>query len=376
MIIKKVKIYPLSYNLKVPFASAGGWTKKRTSVLIEVITNEGLSGWGEANGPMLAIMKAIEDDLVPIVIGKDPLNTSIIWEQMNLLRRKGIPSSAVGGVDIALWDLKGKIIGEPLYKIFGGAFFEKLLPYATTIFYHENDLNSLKGLEEDISYLIDHGFKAVKMKVGFGIDFDLKRIRRVRELLGTDFPIMVDANQSYNFLTSLRFGHILEEFGIRWLEEPIPWISLSAYKKLGEKLDIPIAGGESEVNIMGFVEAFKQGSVSIIQPDICMIGGITPALSIATLARAFGVDFCPHSFGTIIGWSASVHLASGFPHYIGENLSIQSPVLLEWDVTENIMRDNIVVKKPEIINGVMHVTNDHGLGVEVDREEIEKFIIK
>jgi len=375
MIIKKVKVYPVSYNLKVPFISAAGLTRKRSSVLVEVITNEGLSGWGEANGPTLTVAKAIEEVLSPIIIGKDPLDAGVIWEQMNICRRKGTPTGAVGGVDIALWDLKGKILDVPIYKLFGGCFYKKLTPYATTIFYHENDLKSVATLEKDVTNIISRGFKAVKMKVGFDVDFDIKRLSKVRELLGNDFTIMVDANQSYDFMSALRFGRALHDLEIRWFEEPIPWISLSAYRELGGKLNIPIAGGESEFNLIGFVEALRQRAVAVIQPDPSTVGGITPSLYISTLAKAFGVTFCPHSFGTIIGLSASIHLTSGFSHYTGENL-ITKPVLLEWDATENIMRDKIIIKGPKMVNGCVNVPSDPGLGIEVDKKAIRKFMVE
>ena len=375
MIIKKVKVYPVSYNLKVPFTSAAGWTRKRSSVLVEVITNENLSGWGEANGPLLTVAKAIEEVLGPIIIGKDPLDIGVIWEQMNICRRKGTPTGAIGGIDIALWDLKGKILGIPIYKLLGGCFYEKLMPYATTIFYHENNLKSVAALESDIIKLISDGFKAVKMKVGFDVDFDIKRVSKVRELVGSDFTVMVDANQSYDFMSALRLGRTLQDLKIHWYEEPIPWISFQAYRELGEKLNIPIAGGESECDLMGFVEALRQRAVNIIQPDPSIAGGITPSLYVATLAKVFGVTFCPHSFGTIIGLSASIHLTSGFSHYAGENL-LRKPVLLEWDATENIMRDEIITKGPKIVNGFVNVPSGPGLGIEVDKKAIEKFIIK
>ena len=153
------------------------------------------------------------------------------------------------------------------------------------------------------------------------------------------------------------------------------WTSLSAYRDLGERLNIPIAGGEVETALLGFVEAIRQRAVQIIQPDPALCGGITPSLHIASLSKAFEVSFSPHAFGTLIGLSATLHLTAGVSHYADWSV-IPRPVLLEWDATENPLRDNIIAKGPEVIDGMVAVPKIPGLGVEVDREAIAALRVK
>ena len=375
MEIKAVNAYPVQCKVNTPFTSATGWRTSQGSVLIEVIAEDGLSGWGDAQGPLRTIATAVEDDIAPIIVGQDPLDAGMLWEKMQVRRTKGTPPGVIGAVDMALWDLKGKILNVPVHQLMGGCFHEHVQPYATAIFYHEDDWDSIAALEEEAVKLLEKGFRAIKMKVGFGIQRDIKRISKVREVLGDGFPLMVDANQSYGFLSALELGFALKELDIRWYEEPMVWTSLSAYRDLGERLNIPIAGGEVETAFLGFVEAIRQRAVQIIQPDPAQCGGITPSLHIASLAKAFEVSFSPHAFGTLIGLSATLHLTAGVSHYADWSV-VPRPVLLEWDATENPLRDRIIAKGPEVIDGMVAVPKTPGLGVEVDREAIAALLVK
>jgi len=374
MKIKEIKIFPLRAKVEF-FASATGWRNLRETILIEIITDEGFSGWGEAKGPLFSVVKAIEEDLAPMIINEDPLNNGVLWEKMQIKKLKGTPPGAIGGVDMALWDLKGKILNVPVYQLLGGCFIDSIQPYATALFYHskEEKENSLL-FEEEAKNLLDLNFKAIKMKVGFGIKNDLKRVRKLRELAGKDFPIMVDANQSYGFSSALELGKILDELGVVWFEEPMPWISISAYKELGRRLNLLIAGGEIETNLMGFVETIKQRSVQIIQPDPIMCGGITPCQHIASLAKASQVVFCPHCFGSIVNLFACIHLTVGFSHYANWT-PIDRPVLLEWDATKNPLMEDIVENLPRIKNGIIDIPQGPGLGIEINKKGLERFIV-
>jgi D-galactarolactone cycloisomerase len=374
MKIKEIKLFPLRAEVE-PFASATGWRNLRETILVEIITDEGFSGWGEAKGPLSCIVKAIEENLAPIIINEDPLNAGVLWEKMQIKKLKGTPPGAIGGIDMALWDLKGKILNVPVYQLLGGCFINSIQPYATALFYHSNKEkeNSLL-FEEEAQQLLDLNFKAIKMKVGFGIKNDVKRVRKLRELAGKDFPIMVDANQSYGFSSALELGKILDELGVVWFEEPMPWISISAYKELGRRLNLLIAGGEIESNLMGFVETIKQRSVQIIQPDPIMCGGITPCQHIASLAKASQVVFCPHCFGNIVNLFACIHLTVGFSHYANWT-PIDRPVLLEWDATKNPLVEAIVENLPRIKNGIIGIPQGPGLGINIDRKALGRFLI-
>jgi len=194
MKIKEIKLFPLRAEVEL-FASATGWRNLRETILIEIITDEGFSGWGEAKGPLSCVVKAIKEDLAPMIINEDPLNNCVLWEKMQIKKLKGTPPGAIGGVDMALWDLKGKILNVPVYQLLGGCFIDSIQPYATALFYHsKKEKENYLLFEEEAQRLLDLNFKAIKMKVGFGIKNDVKRVRKLRELAGKDFPIMVDAN--------------------------------------------------------------------------------------------------------------------------------------------------------------------------------------
>lgn len=375
MKVKEVTTYPVSCQLKKPFASATGWRKSRDTVLVEVVTDEGLSGWGEAHGPLKALCRAIEDELAPMVIGADPLDVAVLWDKMQIRRLKGAPPGAVSGIDMALWDLKGRILGAPVYRLIGGRFHRRLQPYATALFYREDHPESVAALEEEARSLLESGFRAIKMKVGFGLERDIRRVSRLREVAGPEFCIMADANESYDFTSALRLGLKLRDLGVQWFEEPLPWVSLPAYKELGERLNMPIAGGEVESALPVFIEALRQRAVQIVQPDPCLAGGITACLHIASWAKAHEVVFCPYTFGSLVGLAAAVHLLAGTSHYPAWT-PMERPVLLEWDATENPIRDRVIARGPAIVEGFVDVPEDPGLGIEVDRDAVLAFLVR
>lgn len=375
MIIKEVKVYPVSYKLKRPFASATGWKYTRSMVFVEIISDEGLSGWGETRAPLISTVNCIEKDIVPYIVGKNPLDVKVIWEQLQILKMKGIPIRCISCIDMALWDLKGKILGISLCNMLGGCFNKEIQPYATAFFCYEDEFGSFQSLEREAKNILSLGFKYIKMKIGFGVDYDIKKISRLRKIIGNDFPVMVDANQSYDFLSILKLSNILKDLKVQWIEEPLPWISISEYKELGDRLNIPLAGGEQESTQLGFFEVMKQRAVQIIQPDIYVCGGITPLIHIMSLAKAFGIYFSPHTFGSIIGLSAAIQLIASFSYY-PRWVTINRPILLEWDAVENNLRDKILKKGPKIINGKVIVSEEPGLGVEIDKKALREFAIE
>lgn len=375
MIIKEVKVYPVSYKLKRPYASATGWKYTRSMVFVEIISDEGLSGWGETRAPLISAVNCIEKDIIPNIVGKNPLDVKVIWEQLQILKMKGVPIRCISCIDMAIWDLKGKALGISLCNMLGGCFNREIQPYATAFFRYEHDESS-QSLESEAHNILNLGFQYIKVKIGFGVDYDIKKIGRLRKIIGDDFPIMVDANQSYDFFSILKLGNALKNLKVQWIEEPLPWISILEYKELGDRLlNIPLAGGEQESTQLGFFEVMKQRAVQIIQPDIYVCGGITPLIYIMSLAKAFGIYFSPHTFGSIIGLSAAIQLIASFSYY-PRWVTINRPILLEWDAIENTLRDKILKKGPKIINGKVIVSEEPGLGVEIDKKALMEFVIE
>ena len=372
MRIADVKAYPISCTADRAFANALSWNKRRAVTLVKITTDDGLTGWGECYGPAEAMACLVETYFRERLIGCDPTQVEYHWQ---VQAKKGIPAGALGGIDIALWDLKAKTLGVPLYQLLGGKFLGEFRPYASGFPFKEDNPDSFEQLDKDIEKALAGSFKALKMKIGFGKNRDMARIKHVKKAFDESVELMVDVNQGYDLMTCLELAPFLEECKVKWLEEPLPWQSFSGYKELKSKIRIPIAAGESEVTMQGYTEAIFGRVVNIIQPDLPACGGITPAKRIAALAFAFHVDFQPHIFGTVLGMPAALHLLASLPKTQSWCV-FPRPVLLEWDINPNLLAET-VLKQPIIIgNGVVKVPEGPGLGVEVDETAIARFSLK
>jgi D-galactarolactone cycloisomerase len=373
MRIAEIKAYPVSYTPDRAFANALDWNKKRAVTLLKITTDEGLAGWGECYGPPAGIARIVETHFRDKLVGCDPMRVEYHWQHVQA--KKGIPAGAVGGIDIAWWDLTAKAPGVPLYQILGGKFLGEFVPYASGFPFKEDCPDGLEQLDKDIENTLAGGFKALKMKIGFGKERDAARITRVKKAVGNDVELMVDANQGYDLMTCLEMAPFLEECKVKWLEEPLPWQSFAGYKELKSKIRIPIAAGEAEVTMQGYTEAITGRVADVIQADLPACGGITAAKRIAALAFAFHVDFQPHVFGTILGLPAALHLMAALPNYQSWAL-FPRPVLLEWDLNPNKLAEKLLNQPIRICNGVVKVPEGPGLGVEIDESAIAEFLVK
>jgi len=373
MKIVDVKAYALSHTPKRPLANATDWNKKRSVVLVKITSDEGITGWGEAYGAPQGIAKIVETHFKDRLVGTDPFRIEYHWHAAQV--KKGIPAGALGGVDVALWDLKARALNVPLYELLGGKIGDTFAPYASGFPYKEDSPESLEQFDLDIDEVINKGFKAVKIKIGFGKAVDMKRISRIRERFGDDIELMVDANQGYNLRTCLELLPFLEECKVRWLEEPLPWHGFSGYQELRKRSRIPIASGEAEQSMQGFIEAIKNGVVDIIQPDVPLCGGLTAAKRIASLAYDFQVEYHPHIFQSVFALPASLHLLASLPDTKSWQV-LPDLMLLEWDVNSNPIAQKVLKNPIKIANGVVKVPEGIGLGVEVNEEAFEEFLIK
>lgn len=372
MRIADVKAYPVSCTTDRAFANALNWMKKRAVTLVKITTDEGLAGWGESYGPAEGIARLVETYFKEKLVGCDPMQVEYHWQ---VHAKKGIPVGALGGIDIALWDLKAKALGVPIYQILGGKFLGEFVPYASGFPFKEDAPHSFEQLDKDIENTLAGGFKALKMKIGFGKQKDMARIKRIKDAFDESVELMVDANQGYDLMSCVEMAPFLEDYKVKWLEEPLPWHSFSGYKELKSKIPIPIAAGESENTMQGYTEAIAGRVVDIIQPDLPACGGITAAKRIAELAFAFHVDFQPHIFGTVLGLPAALHLLASLPKTQSWCVCPR-PVLLEWDINPNILAKTLLKQPIAIQYGVVKVPEGPGLGVEVDETAIPSFQLK
>src|SRR5262249_43331841 len=251
MKIIDVKTYAIQSAIEPPFAFSQGWVRKRSATLAEIVTDEGLSGWGEAFNqglePPQISAATIEHALKPLVIGANPLDTEVLWHKMYHATRdygrKGAVMAAISAIDIGLWDIAGKALRVPVYQLLGGAFRKRVQAYATG-FYRLNGPGEAKRLGEEAVAHWGSGLRVMKIKLGFGVADDTAVMEEVRRALGyRGVELTIDTNHAYGVADALRLGRAQESFDLRWYEEPVAPEDYAGYREVRSQLSIPIAGG-------------------------------------------------------------------------------------------------------------------------------------
>jgi D-galactarolactone cycloisomerase len=376
MIITDVRTHMLEARLSQPFAYSRAWYDTRTAMVVEIETDQGLIGWGECYGPA-PITAAVVKAMAPWLIGEDPLRTDFLWRTIYARLRdhgqKGVVIQGLSGIDIALWDIKGKHFGVPVYQLMGGPVRTEVNAYATGL-YRRQSGDPLKYLAEEAAEYVADGFKAVKLKVGFGVEEDAAVTRAVRDAIGPDVGLMVDANHAYDAVAAIRLGRMIEAHDIGWFEEPVPPEDVAGYKAVKAALPIPIAGGECEFTRFGFRDMLTSRAIDIIQPDTCAAGGLSECKKIADMAEAFGVRYNPHVWGTGIAIAASLQLLAVLPSHTPTSLAPLEP-LLEFDRTEHPIRQSLLMQPIEHSKGIVRVPGGPGLGIEIDRAALARFAV-
>lgn len=374
-----VTVHVIKSKLDKPFAFSQGWVNERSATLIEIKTNEGIAGWGEAfcQGlePPEISAAVIENALKPILLEQCPLDIEVLWHKMYSTTRdygrKGSVISAISAVDIALWDIAGKYYNEPIHQLLGGAFRNKIKPYATGFYRLKGKGEANRLAEEAISHY-ENGFDHMKVKLGFGIEDDLKCMETIYNVLkNKNVTLMIDTNHAYGRSEALLLGKQLEDYRLRWYEEPVVPEDINGYSELKSKLNIPIAGGENEHTLFGFKSLFESNAVDIAQPDIGSCGGITGAKQIINLAHSFGVEVNPHVWGSAIAQAASIQVIASIPltHF---SIFAREPIL-EYDQSSHPFRRELLTSPIELVNGMINVPKGKGLGIDINLNTIKKY---
>ena len=276
MRITAIDTYLLESKLDRPFGWSQGWIDRRTIGLVKITTDAGFVGWGEGCGGSAF---AVVSDLAPLLLGRDPMQRNRLWQVMygalhNGNVGVGFGGSAISAVDIALWDIAGKVTGLPIHELLGGRIRDKLAVYATGLYYTEGEFPD-RLLDEARGY-VEAGYKGMKTKVGgLPVEEDVRRVAAIREAIGPDIELMVDANQAYNAATAIRIGRRLADLDIFWFEEPVPTLDVDGCLQVKAALPMAIAGGEVLRTRYEYRNAFLRGCFDIIQPDVGNVGGIT-----------------------------------------------------------------------------------------------------
>ncbi len=385
MKITRITSHVLRYALPETLGYSQQYYDARTTHLVEVSTDEGITGWGECFGPgtiALANQTIVEKVIQPLVLGMNPMDRDVIWHKVyNLLRdhgQKGMPLQSLSGVDIALWDIAGKIANLPLYQLLGGAHRDSVPVYGYGMMLRPEPVRELRArFRDEAAHIRSMGFAATKMKVGLGPQDDILLAKAVREGVGDDFAFMVDANHCYTTSDALRVGRALSELDAYWFEEPIAPEDRDGYRELRARLDINIAGGEAEFNRWGWRELLECRGLDIAQPEVCALGGISEYLRVLALCHAHHTPVVNHVWGSAVAVATNLHLLAAMPPLPG-GLHPWEP-MLEFDTTHNAFRDELL-REPLDIQGQVwrqagraSIPSGPGLGVEPDRAFIEHY---
>ena len=385
MKITSIKSHVLRYELDKELGYSQQYYKHRTAHLVEVETDEGITGWGECFGPgniALANKYIVEKVIQPLIKGDDPLNKEYIWHKVyNLLRdsgQKGMPIQALSGIDIALWDILAKKAKLPLYQLLGGKTNSKIPVYGYGMMLQKKSVEELCELfKKEANQIKEKNFKAMKMKVGLGPKEDLKLVSSVREVIGNDFKLMVDANHAYNKNDALYVGRGLDEMEIYWFEEPVAPEDYDGYKELKEKLKTNIAGGEAEFTKYGWNQLIKNNCIDIAQPEVCGLGGITEYLKVSALAQSNFIPIVNHVWGSALSVAVNLHLLTSLPDMPGGLFPTKA--MLEFDTTEkNIFITDLAEEKFSILdqvknkNGFASPLENIGIGINPNKDFIKK----
>lgn len=334
------------------------------TVIVRISTDEGITGWGECKAPVApqATAEIVRRLLAPMLLGADPREIVVLWERMYAgMRvrghRAGFYLEAISGVDIALWDIAARAAGQPIWQLLGGCFRNPVRVYASGVPALPVDApqDALESLAAEAAALRDAGFTGLKVAIGRGVAGDLRSLRMLRDGLGPEFLLYVDAAGVYDRAQALRLGRELEELGVEWFEMPIFPEDVEGYALLATALDIRIAL-DSLASRHEVVELIRNHAIDVIQPDVCRAGGITECRRIAELADAFGLAFAPHvSIGSAIHIAATAHLATAMPNTLTS----------EYWIGDNPLGSAVLEQPLVLRDGYLHTPVAPGLGIAI-----------
>ena len=344
--------------------SRRGVRTSRSTLLVEVHTDEGVSGIGSCSGNGTLIEAIVETVLKPLLIRTDPTNIEAIWDKayfrggIREFGSRGIGVVALSGIDIALWDILGKVKGLPVYKLLGGAKREKVPVYATALYPEETENVVKKAVA-----FAERGFRALKIKVGFDLAQDVEIVSAVRRRLGTNFTIMTDANQGYNIDAAIKAAAAFSELGVAWLEEPMFMEDVEAHAQLKTRSAVPIALGENLHTRFAFEAFMARKAVDFLQPDVARAGGISEITKIDEIAQSYHLPISLHTWGDGVALAASLHLSA----------ALKNSSIMELDTTYNPLRTDLLSHPVEFQDGFMVPPEGPGLGINLNPEALKKY---
>lgn len=354
------------------------------AAILRIETSDGIVGWGEGKnaagsaGTYGALVHILNHEIAPQLIGRDPRDIAIIWEElyngvrhesaaraghsMPQLARRGMTVAAISAVDIALWDILGKSLGQPVWRLLGGKKADRLPAYASGGWADAGKIG-----EQLKSYIDKGGFKAVKMRVG-AMDgaphISATRVRAAREALGPDIEIAVDAHGTYTVAEAKRFARLVEDCDLAWFEEPVIADDKPGMAEVRAATTVPISAGESEATRFAFRDLAMLRAADIFQPDPAFCGGISEAMKIAALASAFNLRFAPHLWAGAPCFYAGLHVCA----------AVASSFIIEYSLGANPMIHDLVEQTVDLADGMIKIPDSPGLGFTVAEDFLKAHI--
>ena len=312
MKVTDVKVEAYRWPRKVPIRNGLHTYSEYDLNVVKIETDEGITGIGIGRdireAPSVGI--AMVDFFKKFVIGEDPFNTERIWDKMwvpKLTGRRGITTRIIAAIDLALWDIKGKAAGKSVHQLLGG-YADKVPVYIAGGYYEDG--KGLKELAQEVEDSLSIGAKAVKMKVGGApINEDVERVRVVRDAVGPDVKVMIDANCAYRYYEAIQLAARIEQYDITWFEEPVKPDDYKGHQLISQATTVPIATGENEYTKYGFRDLIENRCAAIIQPDAQIMGGVTEFMKVAAMAQSHDLPIAPHG-----NQEVHVHLVAAIPN--------------------------------------------------------------
>ena len=350
----------MSYPPGQGFRYGGGQVTGRVTTLVRVRSDSGAVGWGASYAYPDIVRIIIERHLTPHLRGADPCEVESLWDKMYSLTRwygrKGAAVSALGALDTAFWDLRGKALGKPVYRLLGGER-NRVPVYASGLFWKDD----VGELEREAAGHMERGFRRVKTRLGRCREYDLAALESIRRGVGSAGEIMVDGSHRYSLAAAEEIGKVLEKQGVFWFEEPFAPEEIDSYTALRPKISVPLAAGENDFGVQGFREMLRAGAIGIAQPDACRAGGITECTRIGRMASSFQVGIATHTWSDAVALMANAHFVAALPN----------GVTVEVDRTGNPFIDDLLVEPLRIKDGELRLPDAPGLGIEVNDKALE-----
>lgn len=359
--------------LRLPDFDEARTDSSRDALVIRISTDAGVTGYGEVDSSPLVVKAIVESPashtiargLRELLIGRDPRDVRRLWHDMYeatlYVGRTGVVIHAMAGIDIALWDLNGKLLGQPVHTLLGGAHRTEIRAYASNMFQFSLEANAERAVAA-----VEAGFTA--MKFGwepFGADAatDVKIVKAIRDAVGDDVDLAIDAGLVWDAKTAISRIKLLEPFRLLWMEEPLHPDDLRGYRRVSEAVDLPIAAGEEECTRDGFRRLMDEGRIDVVQIDVTRVG-LTQAMLIAGDAEQRGLPVANHTFTTDLNAAASLHFLAAVPNAL----------ICEYCVEPSELSRHLVQPSIEMVDGKAQIPQGPGLGVEPDPEVMDRFL--